>query len=86
MRPHGDKKWSDVRLLPRFYRVVFAWMLRGAVVLGVWGAILGAVLLVKRGDAISGALLGLIFGTICGEIVGLLIGAARGALHREREA
>ncbi len=86
MRPDGDKKFDDIRLLPRFYREVFIWMLRGALFCAVWGTILGAISTGKTDGYFSGAAVGVLAGTLCGEVLGLLIGATRGALLREREA
>lgn len=79
MRPDGDRKWNDSRLLRRFYREVFVWMLRGVMVCGVWGAVLGVILTWKTGDGLAGAASGAFGGTLYGEVAGLLLGAARGA-------
>lgn len=74
MRPLGDWKFDDVRLLWRFCREVMIWMTCGALFGFVWGAIFGW--------ALADFGIGVVLGAMWGEIVGLIVGAIRGALVR----
>jgi hypothetical protein len=75
MRPLGDWRFDDVRLLRCFCGDVMGWMARGVVFGGVWGAILGF--------ALANIETGVIMGAIWGEIGGLIVGTARGAFVRK---